>query len=334
MRTGKVSESVLKRSVLKRKGTKRDEVLCGAGVGTDCAVMSFGENEETVISTNSLSAPIDIIGVHGIHRALNNLAAAGAEPVGVLVSILLPIDAEEKELQEMMLRAEEVCNNHKVQIIGGHTEVIPNILKPVLTVTGVGKRRISDINKERQVKPGQDVIVSKWIGLEGSCMIAREYKGVLAERYPLRMIEEAEEFYSLLSVLAEAAVALKSGVCGMHDVSQGGIFAALWEMAEKAGVGLEIDLRKLPIRQESVEICEAFDLNPYELLSGGSLLMTSDDGIALTAELKRQGINAVIVGKTAAGNDRILFNEEEKRFLEPPKADQIYKLYQDHVTIG
>lgn len=327
MRNGKVSENVLKRSVLKQIGNVRDEVLCGAGVGIDCAVMSFEEDEETVISTNPVSAPIDIVCTHGVHRALNNVAAAGAEPVGVLISSLLPEDTEEKELQEMMSQAEEVCNRYNVQIIGGHTEVTVNIEKPVLTVTGIGKRKKTNVSELRKVKPGQDVVVSKWIGLEGTSMIAGEYKTELLTRYPVRMIEEAEEFKNLISVIPEAAAALKSGVCGMHDISQGGIFGALWEMAEEAGVGLEIDLKKLPVRQETIEICEFFDLNPYELLSGGSLLMTADDGIGLVSALRKEGVPAVIVGKTTSGNDRVLFNEEEKRFLELPKADQIYKLY-------
>lgn len=316
------------RSVLKRIGFKREEVLCGAGVGIDCAVMSFSEDEETVISTNPVSAPIDMVCTYGIHRALNNIAAAGAEPVGVLISTMLSEDVEEKELQEMMLQAEEICSHFKVQVIGGHTEVSADIKKPILTVTGIGKRKTINVSELRAVKPGQDIIVSKWIGLEGSLRIVKECREELLTRYPVRMIEEAEEFESLLSVLPEAATARKSGVCGMHDVSQGGIFGALWEMAERAGVGLEIDLKKLPIRQETIEICEFFDLNPYELLSGGSLLMTTEDGTGLTAALHKEGIPAVIVGKTTAGNDRVLFNEEEKRFLEPPKADQIYKLYQ------
>ncbi len=327
MRNGKVSENVLKRSVLKQIGNVRDEVLCGAGVGIDCAVMSFEEDEETVISTNPVSAPIDIVCTHGVHRALNNVAAAGAEPLGVLISSLLPEDTEEKELREMMSQAEEICSRYNVQIIGGHTEVMVNIEKPVLTVTGIGKRKKSGASESRKIKPGQDVIVSKWIGLEGTSMIAGEYKTELLTRYPVRMIEEAEEFKNLISVIPEAAAALKSDVCGMHDISQGGIFGALWEMAEEAGVGLEIDLKKIPVRQETIEICEFFDLNPYELLSGGSLLMTADDGIGLVSALRKEGVPAVIVGKTTSGNDRVLFNEEEKRFLELPKADQIYKLY-------
>ncbi len=326
MKNGKVSESVLVRSILKRIKAKREEILCGAGIGTDCAILSFSKDGDFVISTNPVSAPMESVSVYGIHKAVNNIAVTGAEPVGVMLSCMLPEGCEEKELQKMMSQADELCQTLNVQIMGGHTEVTKAVGEPVVTVTGVGRKKSDNLPDIRAIKPGQDVVVSKWIGLEGTVRVAKEHRNALLTRYPERMIDEAMEFEQFLSIVPEAATALKSGVCGMHDVSQGGIFAALWELAQRAGVGLEIDLKKLPVRQETIEICEFFDLNPYELLSGGSLLMTAQDGTGLVAALERNGIPAVIVGKTTEGNDRVLFNEDEKRFLEPPKPDSIYLL--------
>ncbi len=326
MRTGKISENVLIRSVFRRIKTKREEVKCGAGVGTDCAVLAFAENEETVLSTNPVSAPADMVCAYALHRALNNVAAAGGEPVGVMISAMLPEELEEKRLQDMIQQAEDICACFHVQLIGGHTECSAALTMPVLTVTCIGKRAGDHTRNIRDIRPGQDVVISKWIGLEGSVRIAREYKEDLLTRYPSAMIEEAAAFERFLSVIPEAATAVKSGACGIHDVSQGGIFAALWELAHGADVGLEIDLRKLPVRQETIELCEFFDLNPYELLSGGCLLMTAEDGNGLVLALEKEDIPAVVVGKTTAGNDRVLLNEEERRYLEPPKTDQIYQL--------
>lgn len=118
-------------------------------------------------------------------------------------------------------------------------------------------------------------MVSKWIGLEGTARLAGANYERLRQRFPARMIEEAAAFDKFLSVIPEAATAMKSGVCGVQVVSRGGIFAGLWEMAEEAGVGLEADLRKIPVRQETIEICEVFGENPYELSSGGCLILTA-----------------------------------------------------------
>lgn len=276
---------MLTRSVLRKIKTERKEVVCGAGIGVDCAVLSFDDGEDSVFSTNPVSAPADMVCVYGVNRALNNVAAAGAEPVGILLSAMLPEDLEEKELQNMMAQAEGICSRYHVQIAGGHTEITGVVRQPVLTVTGIGKRKKEDVSG-RSVKPGQDVVVSKWLGLDGTVRIAREHRTELLTRYPARMIEEAAGFEQFFSVIPEAATARKSGVCGIHDVSQGGIFGALWELANGAGVGLEIDLKKLPVRQETIEICEFFNLNPYELSSAGCLLMTAEDGNAL-AEIGR-----------------------------------------------
>ena len=170
----------------------------------------------------------------------------------------------------------------------------------------------------------QDIVVSKWIGLEGTVELVKQYRGRLRERFPARMIDEAAAFDKYLSVEPEAATAMKSGVCGMHGVSRGGIFAGLWEMAQEAGVGLEVDLRKIPVRQETIEICEVFGENPYELLSGGCLIMTTRDGNALVMALEREEIPAVVIGRTTAGNDRVLYNQGHKQYLNKPRTDQIH----------
>ena len=129
-----------------------------------------------------------------------------------------------------------------------------------------------------------------------------------------------------VSVFSEAACAIKSGVSGMHDLSEGGILGGLWEFAEKHSVGLEIDLKKIPVRQEIIEICEFYDINPYLLRSGGCLLMTVDNGSELVRELSKVGISASVIGRVTDGNDRVIYNGEEKRFLDLPQADEIYKV--------
>lgn len=326
MRQGKISENVLKRSVLKKIKTHRDEVVSGAGIGKDCAILALSEGEEIALSVTPVTAPVTELSGYAIPMALNNVAAAGAEPVGVMLSILLPEETEEAELQQLMEQAEEVCRACHVEIAGGHTEVTAAVDKPIVTVTGIGKKEAARAGYPQGIKANQDIVVSKWIGLEGTARLAKEHKEELCARYPVRMIEEAAAYDKYLSIIPEAATAMKSGVCGMHDVSRGGIFGALWEMASGAGVGLEIDLKKLPMKQETVEICEFFELNPYELLSGGCLIMVTEDGNGLVTALAREEIPAVIVGKTTDSNDRVLYNDDEKRYLDMPKTDQMYQM--------
>ena len=114
----------------------------------------------------------------------------------------------------------------------------------------------------------------------------------------------------------------------MHDITEGGVFGALWEMGSGSGVGLDIDLKSIPIRQETVEVCEALGLNPYILMSSGSMLISAKDGHGLVRELSKAGIHAAVVGKATQGNDRILRNGEDTRYLDKPQSDELYKIYQ------
>lgn len=326
MKTGKVPESVLKRSVLRQIHTRREEVLLGAGVGEDCAALKLAEDEIFVISTDPITGTSTDIGNLAIHITMNDLASAGAEPVGVLLTILLPEGSEESDLKEIMKQIEEACAQGKVQIIGGHTEVTRAVNQPLVNVCGVGKAKEGKLVSTAGAKPGDDILVSKWIGLEGTSIIAKEKEQELAGRYPMQLIRKAREFDRYLSVLPEAAIAVRLGVSAMHDVTEGGIFGALWELAESSGIGLEIDWKKIPVKQETIEVCEFFGINPYELISSGCMLMAAPDGNALVRELEKEGIHAVIIGKATDGNDRVLLNEEERRFLEPPKTDELYKV--------
>ena len=257
---------------------------------------------------------------------LNDLASAGAEPVGVLLTALLPEEITEPEIRSMMQQIDRECEKYNVQVMGGHTEVTKVVSQPVLTVTGIGKVKKDAMISTAGAKPGDDIVVTKWIAIEGTSIIAKEKEEQLLTRYPKNLIRTAQDMDQYLSVVPEAAVAVKTGVHAMHDVTEGGIFGAFWEMAAASGVGLEIDLKKIPIRQESVEICEFFGINPYELISSGSMLMAAPDGNLLVRNLEKAGIAATVVGKATEGNDRVLLNEDERRFLEPPKADELYKV--------
>ncbi len=324
MKIGKIPENVLKRSILKQIHTKRKEVLIGADVGEDCAILAFEDGEAIALSTDPITGTVEDVARLAIQVTANDLASAGAEPVAVMISALLPVTITEEEIRHMMKQAEETCGELQIQLCGGHTEVTDAVNRPVLTATGIGKGKKESLLRTGNAKPGQDVVISKWIGLEGTSILAKEKATELQKRFPAYLIQEAAAFDRYLSVVPEARIATACGVCAMHDVTEGGIFGALWELAESSKVGLEIDLKKIPVKQETIEICNYLDVNPYELISSGAMLMTADNGHSLVRELEQAGIAASVIGRTTDNNDRVVINEDEKRFLEPPKVDALY----------
>ena len=297
---------MLFRSVLRQAGHRREEVLAGPAVGRDCAVVALDEGEVFVLSTDPITGTVQDIGSHGIHITANDLAASGAEPVGVLLTALLPEDICEEQIREIMKDAESVCRELNMEILGGHTEITRAVAQPLLSVTGVGK-----ISREEQqtvpcIRPGQDLVVTKWIGLEATAILAKEREKELLTRFSQDFVRTVQSFGQYISVVADARAAKAFGAGAMHDITEGGIFGALWEMAEGSGVGLEADLKAIPIRQETVEVCEYFGLNPYQIMSSGSLLIAAEDGPGLVRALEENHIRGTVIGRATEGPGRIL----------------------------
>lgn len=328
MEIGKVPETVLKRAIFRQIHTKREEVLVGAGVGEDCAVMQLAPDEVFVLSTDPITGTSKSMGALAIQITANDLASAGAEPVGVLLTVLLPPSADEPLIRQLMQEVESACGQLNIQVMGGHTEITAAVNQPLISVTGVGKIKKDQLVTTGGARVGDDVVVTKWIGIEGTSIIAKEKEEELLSRFARPFVEEAKNFDQFLSVVPEAAIAVKSGVNAMHDVTEGGIYGALWELAEASGVGLEIDLKAIPVRQETVEICECFRLNPYQLISSGCMLMTSGDGRKLVRDLEQAGIKATLIGRCVEGKAKKVVNGEDTAYLERPKTDELYKIYE------
>jgi len=326
MKIGKLSESVLMRSVLKQINHRRDEVLIGPALGQDCAVLALEEGEVFTLSSDPITGTAKDLGSHCIHITANDLAASGAEPVGVMLTIMLPDTAPEEELRRIMKDAEDTCASLHMEILGGHTEITNVVKQPLISVTGVGKIKKEELLTIMQMKVGQDIVVSKWIGLEATAILAKEKEDELRGIFSVDFIQTAKAFGEHLSVVPDAKAAKEFGVSAMHDITEGGVFGALWEMAAGANVGLDVDIRKIPIRQETVEICEFFNLNPYLIMSSGSMMIAVDDGAGLVRGMKAAGIEATVIGKATSGNDRILRNGEDVRYLDKPQTDELYKV--------
>lgn len=342
MYTGKIPEAVLKRSVL-RKLHKGINAQCQEYYGTDCACFAAG----TESAYTSVCSVPGFGGCPGklVLAAANNLYAGGARPAALMIHAMLPEWYEETALQKDIEAIAAEAENSGMEILGGHTQVTSAVREAVYTVTGIGlytgadachaeaadrpetqEMRKAENGLRRPLRPGDTLVLTKWIALGGTAALALNYEDKLKGRYPFSLIDRAKEFEKLMSVAQEARAINHFGTAAVHDLSQGGVFGALWEMAEHAGVGLEVDLKKIPVRQETVEICEYFDVNPYELYSAGSLLVGVEHGESLVRELARCSVPAAVIGRVTEEKGRVILNGEDCRYLDRPKRDEWYRL--------
>lgn len=325
MKIGKIPESTLKKVILEQLGTKREEVLIGPGIGEDCAALKLKEGEVFVLSTDPITGAAEEAGRLAVHVTANDLISSGAEPVGLMLTVLLPPETKEKELRQLSSEVQEECVKLGIAVIGGHTEVTDAVRKPLISVTGVGKVKEDQLLFTKGAKPGQDIVVTKYIGLEGTGIIAREQEDLLRERFSAEFLDEAKACMEYVSVVPEGKIA-GAYASAMHDITEGGIYGALWEVAQASGVGLEVTIEDIPVKQHTVELCEFFDLNPYQLISSGSMLITTDHGNALVRALEQEGIKASVIGRTTDSKDKIIFRDGKAASLEAPKQDELYKI--------
>ena len=206
MKIGKVPENVLRRSVFKELKVKRSEVIVGPSLGIDCSALQFEENELCVLSTDPITAAVHDIGSLAIHITANDLAASGAEAVGVMLTLLLPPDFLEEDLKKIMKDIDSRCQELNLQVIGGHTEVTQAVNQPIISVTGVGKVKRDKLIRNEKAEPGQDIVMTKWAGIEGTTIIAKAYEKRLKAHYNSGFIEKAKSLGQYLSVTAEGRI--------------------------------------------------------------------------------------------------------------------------------
>ncbi len=325
MKSGKVSEAVLKRSVIKTVNKQQKQnTVAKAVVGLDAGL--FAQEEMTgvmAVSSAALSGCEEGLAAVAVKRACNSLAASGAKPEAVTLQLMLSESTEEKELKDMMKEAVSACEESGVALVNGHTQVSAFVTEPVISVTAMGSA--SAVMTLEETVYGSDLVMTKSAGLAGATLLAKYYRENLHERYTYSFIDKAAARETEVSVLPEIKVLKKLGIRQMHDVAEGGVFGAVWELCERLSAGVELDLKKIPICQETVEICEYFDVNPYQLKGDGALLFLTHDSAAAIKALKEAGISAAVIGRITDSNDRILINEEETRFLEPNRVDEYEK---------
>lgn len=335
---GRLPEHIYERSVHKVIHTTEYQKITvnGAGLGADCAILP--DEKGYLVTTQGSADGADVkVAMRAFYAGLNKLAATGVFPEQSSVCASLNVadphslTDEERNKSEMHLRecirwASEAALMNKVTIISAEVNIVPAMQTYYATATFTARAGQAAIVRIQGDKADKDVVMTKWLGLEGTSLIASQRMKELAARYPLGLVEQAADFDRFLSSVPEAATAVQSGVSAMQAVREGGVFGGLWQLAKANGVGLVIDLKQIPVKQETIEVCEFYDVNPYELLSGGSMLMITQGGTRLVSLLAEQGISAAVIGRTTDNNDRILVNDEEKRFLEPARHDSLYRV--------
>lgn len=326
MKSGKVPNEVLNKIVLSKINAFRKDVLLHPGIGEDCAAIDF-DKYVCVLSTDPITGAAKDIGKLAVHISCNDIASSGVEPLGLMVTILCPEGTTEAELGEIMDQLCHTASELNVEIIGGHTEVTSAVNKIVLSTTCIGKALKGSLISSRGAKAGDRVVITKTAGLEGAAILANDFEEKLLAKLSKSELETAKGYISSISVVKEGILAGKFGATSMHDITEGGILGAAWEVAEASGTGITLYKDDIPVETVTQHICDELGIDVLKLISSGCMLITCSDGEGLLRLLQENNIRATVVGEiTSNPEERIIISkkEESKSGIEAPGPDELY----------
>ncbi|MDD6919982.1 MAG: AIR synthase family protein [Eubacteriales bacterium] len=325
---GKVENDLLKKIVFDKITYRHEDVKVRSKIGEDCAVVGFGDYD-CVISSDPITATTSEIGSLAIHITCNDIASNGVRPIAIMVVALLPSGTTTEDIETIMDDAGKAASEIGVEIVGGHTEITDAINRPILITTAIGKK-LNDAHLALEISEGDSIILTKKAGLEGTAIIVMDKEAELQDILDESEIDMAKSFMQHISVVKEGVIAGEIGVAAMHDVTEGGVFGGIWELCESAEKGALIDVSKIAIDDTTLKIAEKFDINPYKLISSGSMLIISpkDKTEDIVNAINSQDIDACVIGeiKDKMYGIKYLDEQNEVKDIQPPSSDEIYRV--------
>jgi hydrogenase maturation factor len=331
--TGKLPQDVLRRVVFERLGIHSDRVLQGPGVGEDAAVIEMGDRV-IVVATDPLTGAVGNVGWLAVHINANDVASTGARPLWFLCVTLLPEGDGEGLLEGIMEQIHAACLEVGVALVGGHTETTPGLDRPILIGLMIGEASKEDYVTTGGARPGDVIVLTKGAGIEGTAVLAEDLAGVLEDKIEASVIEAAKQMVERISVVPEAMKAVEfGGVHSLHDPTEGGLLNGVWEMAEAAGVGVELYESKIVIAPETLAVCEVLGVDPLKLMGSGALLIVLEMGKVekLLAFLSEIDVEASVIGKIKdPAEGRVLVKSDGSRVkLEAVDQDEVYRVLEE-----
>lgn len=323
---GKLKTELLEKYIFNNLSSNREEVIIKSGTGLDNAVMDFG-GDLIVASTDPITGASKNIGSLAINVSVNDVSCQGADPVGVLMTVLIPPSATLEDLKEIVEDANKTAKKLNVDIIGGHTEITDAVNKILISTTVLGRVNRKVMPDPKSIKAGDVVAVSKYLGIEGTSIIAHD-KDDVSEILSEEELKFAKSLADDISVLREARLATKYGVKHMHDITEGGLYGALWETGVALGHGLRAYYDEIPILDETKKIAEFYGLDPMRLISSGSMLMIFDKDkfIDFKDEADKRGIKITKIGEVIDDKHTEVIVGYEVISLSEPGSDELYKV--------
>jgi hydrogenase expression/formation protein HypE len=331
---GKLPQADLVALLNRTVGEPDPRVIFGPGLGRDAAVIDFGERY-LVAKTDPITFATDEIGWYVVNVNANDVACLGAQPRWMIVTLLLPEATTDRALVERIFeQLHSASHAIGVTVVGGHTEITYGLERPIVVGAMFGEVAPERLVRSDGARPGDALILTKGICVEGTAILAREAAAQLHGKVDAALLERAAHFLHQpgISVVRDATIVAASGVVhAMHDPTEGGVATGIHEMTQAAGVGAFIDSAALPVYPETRALCEALHLDPLGLIASGALLaaVTADSAPDVVQSLEREGIPATVIGTLRETPGVVLRSAHAERPLPTFARDEIARFFDE-----
>lgn len=321
--------------LLRRHVPAHPRVVVGPGIGMDAAVLDLGDRC-LVAKTDPITYAADRIGWYAVHINANDVACCGATPRWFLVTVLLPEAQATEPLAEAIFdQIGQACRQLGVAWCGGHSEVVAGLARPIVVGQMLGEVAHDRWLTAAQAQPGDAVLLTKGIAIEGTAVVAREKREQLRGVLPEADVQRAAELLERpgISVVPDARIALETGgVHALHDPTEGGLASGLWELAQASGLGIAVDEGQIRLLPECAALARHFGLDPLGLLASGALLIAARDDRAgaIADRLRAARIPAEVIGRMVPAHEGCTI----RRPGQPPRPlptfprDEIVRLFE------
>ncbi len=333
---GKIPGDLLRKYVFPRTGARRRDVLMGPREGVDVSLLLGGGNIVIVAHSDPIVGAVKRIGWLAVNIACNDVATSGVEPRWLLPIILLPENWSEEMLDEITRDIDSAARELGVSVVGGHTGYAAGVSRPIVTATAIGVGEKDAVMTSADAREGDLVYITKGAGIEGTAILASDFRDVLTARgVGEEIIEKAESFMNEISVVGEAvALARASAVHAMHDATRGGVAEALIELAQASGKVIEVWEDEIPLRKETEIFSRVLGFDPLWMISSGTLIFTTPEEKRAKAErvLSELGIEYSRIGVVKSGKPELILHRRsgaEERIREArPEKDELARIWE------
>lgn len=300
---GKLPKRALE-GLFRYRGAPDRRVIHGPGFGRDAAVVDLGERL-LVLKADPVTFVGEEAGWYAVHVNANDVAVLGCRPAWFQVIVLLPPGAKLDVARRIMRDVDDAARELGIAVTGGHTEVTDAVTHPVVAGDMQGVARKDELVTASGARAGDLLVCTKAAGLEGTAILARTFLKEAVRVLGKSKARRAARFHRNpgISVVPEALLAAGCAATAMHDPTEGGVRAALAELAAASGRGLEVDLDRIPVLEETARLCSYFAIDPLGLISSGMLLATiaPEQWPSLETAWLSRGVVGRCIGRVTSG---------------------------------